>query len=294
MSELKYISARVKVEFETSTHLGAGHGNVGVNRIIKRTADRRPYVPASAIKGALRMAAERLMQLVVDEDAEVHLQRKGGAVARPHQVCRGPKPEGMCQSKSPCLVCHVFGNGWTGLRLLVDDGKSFEDDLMRLKKLAFKHSQAAYKKALEKGIYSEKDKEEDVFLKPDFKLDHFAGTDRETLTRAQIDRKRRGAAKGALFTSEYALAEQTFMTRLSGWLPLTVIDEAVPPLELVLLAASVGFVDQIGGEASTGHGLCKLSIVDAKGADGTIDVEGAKPYAREELIEALDYLPFFS
>lgn len=297
MSELTSISALIKIEFETSTHLGAGHGNVGVNRIVKRTADRKPYVPASALKGALRMAAERLMHLLAEDDSIAHLQRKGNAVPESSNAspCAGPDPKGMCQSRWPCLVCRVFGNGWTGLRLIVDDAKLNEEDaLFRLKKLAFEKARAAYLDPAKKGLLDPESAEHDLYLMPDYKLDRFAGTDQETVTRAQIDRKRRGAAKGALFTSEYTL-KQSFKTRLSGWLPLTpALDEEAPPLELILLAASIGFVDQIGGEASTGHGLCKLSIVNENGEEGTIKVNGEHPYTRAQFIDALDYLPFFT
>ncbi len=296
MNELTEITAGLNIEFDSSMHIGAGRGDVAVNRIVKRTAAHQPYVPASALKGALRMAAEQLMAMTATGDSEAHLVRKGTRVLK-GVVCRGPDPRSMCQSKRPCLVCRVFGNGWTGRRLLVDDALAVEDKLYKMKKKTFTLTKAKWEKEIEAGRLSTEEAMQDITMQHEFELDRFAATDKEILTRVHINRKRRGAAAGHLFSSEYTPAH-VFSTKLSGWVPLSSLDEGVPPPELVLLAASIRFVNQIGGEASTGHGACRISIVekDEKGKEieGKIYTGNGGAWTREELIEYLDFLPFYT
>lgn len=256
-----YIQADIRVQFRTPFHLGAGFGDVSINRIVKRTADRRPYVPASALKGALRMAAERVVQVVNRSTAVSFANRLWQGEKPLEQLCRTPKLEDMCQSKTPCLICRLFGNVFTGNRLFVDDAYADESDLLS-------------------RLYDKTFGENYVPL-----------VSRETITRAQIDRQRRGAKKGALFSSEYTpTTQQTFRSRLSGMLFLTQLDGDIPPLELILLAASVAFVEHIGAEVSIGRGHCDVIVDGDKG--GVIDVSG-KPYSVHELIDHIEYIPFF-
>ena len=199
MKEAAYIEAELNVHFHTPFHLGAGHGDVSINRVVKRTAGKRPYVPASALKGALRMAAERVIQVVdnlTDPDGSIANRQRKGQNVLPGR-CRAPRPPAMCQSKQPCLVCRVFGNGYTGVRLLVDDARADTLDAMTV---------------MHKKVF----KEEPV-------LAHS-----ETITRVQIDRRNKGSKKGALFSSEYTPPTQRFKSKISGRLPLSIIDESVP------------------------------------------------------------------
>ena len=260
MENRAYIDAGLHIRFDTPFHMGTGHGDVSINRVVRRSADRKPYVPASAIKGAMRMAAERVVR-VVDQRFPEELRTTGKQRKeneKPKEYCVGPRPETMCQSKSPCVVCRVFGNVFTGTRLIVEDGH-------------FDTSQPLHR--LMEGAFG------DSFS---------SSTSRETITRVQINRKTRGASDGALFSSEYTPGNQVFVSALSGSISLANSIMQPPPAELILLAASVAFVEHIGAEVSVGRGHCQLNIT---GSDlGEIHVSNGPSYKVLELIDQLERL----
>ena len=227
MPTLHPVRATLRLTFEHPFHVGTGRAEGLVNRTIRRTALGAPYVPGSALKGALRETAERLV-FRLDEDARIldeliepaqylGYRRRGSATLS--ELCRAPRPEGMCQSKTPCIVCRLFGNVFTGTRLLVSDAR-----------LAPEAASAA---------------QEDI----------------ETRTQVQIDRRRRGAKHGALFTSEFARPAGAFEATLEGQIPLTPLPDAdadAPWAEAVLLAATIAATDHIGAGTSSGLGQCRL------------------------------------
>ena len=229
-----------------------------MQRTIRRDAQGRPYVPASALKGALRMSAERVVtrlnEALRDLGAEPHQllgQRQRGPALLRGERCRAPHIETMCQSAEPCVVCRIFGNVFTGTRLTVDD--------------AHPEVSASLQRTRQKLLSSEDHAE---LLGGVVTPQPWS----ETRTQLRIDRRRRAAFPGALFTSSYAVAGLTFHTQLSGFLqvadpppnqeaPLEAFaDPTRAPTELVLLAAALRYCDQVGAHASTGHGLCRLDV----------------------------------
>lgn len=261
---LQPLDAALHLDFASTYHIGSGRGGGLIHRAIKRDGQSRPYVPASALKGALRISAERVIALLSRENTELGQRRRGAE--RVSKPCRAPHAEEMCQSHSPCIVCRVFGNVFTGNRMLVDDAQAVTDDALTTHLHTFHRLEAEATSA-------------DGMLPRPY-------ADAEMLTRVQMDRRRRAAKSRALFTSEYARPAHQFAGRLFGRIPLTVIDDAVPPLELVLIAASVHFTEQIGAEASIGRGRCRLSF------DGEKLTAGGRDYAISHLIDHLDYLVF--
>jgi hypothetical protein len=105
-----------------------------------------------------------------------------------------------------------------------------------------------------------------------------------------MDRRRKGAKHGALFTTEYAQAHTPFRSQLSGQVPLTPINGEGPPAELVLLAATLRATDQIGGEASAGRGECDLQVESTAegGEDGAEPVlrAGGRAHRLEKLLDS--------
>ena len=91
------IEITVKLTFETPLNIGSGaqHGTFADRAMIKDRAGV-PYVPASAFKGRLRHAVERVALSQDLSDCEPH-----------QRTCRA----------DPCPVCRVFGAPWVPGRL---------------------------------------------------------------------------------------------------------------------------------------------------------------------------------
>jgi CRISPR/Cas system CSM-associated protein Csm3 (group 7 of RAMP superfamily) len=241
---LASIDIPISIEFEESFHVGTGRREGLVNRTVRRTAGGDPYVPGSALKGALRQTAERLVRRLDaaesfgDMEPAQHLgyRRRGDETVEGR--CEAPKPDEMCQSPDPCLVCRVFGNVYTGRRLVVDDATAARSPQAKSREALF---------ALQEDSSARVVRQEGAA----------GGAASEAITRLRIDRRRHGAEQGALFTVEHARARGRFEARLSGRVPLTPLQNGEAegePAELVLLAATLRATDQIGGEASTGRG----------------------------------------
>ncbi len=86
------IEVTVKLTFQTPLNIGSGaqHGTFADRAMIK---DRNgvPYIPASAFKGRLRHAVERVAKSQGLSDCDPH-----------HRTCR----------QKPCPVCRIFGAPW--------------------------------------------------------------------------------------------------------------------------------------------------------------------------------------
>jgi CRISPR/Cas system CSM-associated protein Csm3 (group 7 of RAMP superfamily) len=153
------------------------------------------------------------------------------------QRCRPPSPQNMCRGSAPCIVCRIFGSAYVGERLFFDDAV-LRDDLREV-----------YDPAIQS----------------------------EPRTRVKLDRRRGAAAKGHLFSTEYAEPQLAFRTEVSGRLPLTPLaEEKGLAYELILLAAGVRMVKELGGDKSAGFGACQMSF--------TSDIRiGNKPEERFEV-----------
>lgn len=236
MPPLVPIRATLTLDFDHAFHIGTSRADGLVNRTIRRTAGGRPLVPGSALKGALREAAERVARTIDERIRGVvpgagHLlsARRRGAAALPGATCEAPHPASMCQSRTPCMVCRLFGNALTGTRLLIGDAAEAPPPFST--------------QAPGRGAFTQ--------VRP-------AAGQVQSYTSVRIDRRRGGAAAGALFTSEYAPATR-FVAELRGATTQTVLREGLPPVELVLLAGAISAVDQIGADASKGKGACRLT-----------------------------------
>jgi len=233
------------IHFEAPMHLGTGRAEVLIDRTVRRNAEGDPYVPGSALKGALRMTAERLVGQLneiggLGEEMYIGKRRRGQTVL--DERCRAPRAEEMCQSRDPCIVCRLFGNVFTGSRLHVSGAQATGDSPLQ-KSLEALATGTGGETAREHGEMSPATR----------------ASLTDVLTRLRIDRRRQGAEKGRLFTSEYSRPATAYEAILSGTVPHTPLSNAMGlPAELVLLAASIAATDQIGGESTTGHGTCRL------------------------------------
>jgi CRISPR/Cas system CSM-associated protein Csm3 (group 7 of RAMP superfamily) len=284
----------LSIRFKESVHVGTGRRDGLVDRTVRRTADGHPYVPASAVKGALRQTAERLVRRLdaaaafgdMAPDQHLGYRRRGSDVVE--ERCEAPRPEDMCQSASPCLVCRLFGNVYTGRRLVVDDATAAVSPATKSREALFATAR--------NGDDLEADGR--VIRQPGAAK----AAETESITRLRMDRRRRGAASGALFTVEHARTHGTFKTHLTGRVPLTPLqnsDAEGEPAELVLLAATLRATDQIGGDASIGRGACRLVVRSAEaGAEsdegGAALHVGGEQYSvdrllRPDVLEALGW-----
>ncbi len=261
------VDTSLHIRFEGATHIGTGRSEGLLDRTIRRDGAGEPYVPGSALKGALRMTAERVVGQLneiseLEPEWRLGLRRRGDRVQ--DERCLAPRPEEMCQSHDPCVVCRLFGNVFTGPRLQVGDAHVHEENPLTASQ-------------------------------------HSSGRRRSTdvLTRLRIDRRRKGAAKGALFSSEYDYPDASYASTLTGTIPVTpLIEFQDVPAELVLLAAAVAATDQIGGEASTGHGACRLELKSSeliRDSDSDSEPLDSPPYPLHALLhkKALDELSLY-
>ena len=137
------------------------------------------------------------------------------------QRCQPPAPQNMCHGAAPCIVCRLFGSVYVGERLFFDDAV-LRDDLSEI-----------YDPAAQS----------------------------QPRTRVQLDRRRGVAATGHLFSTEYAEPELVFRTQVTGGLALTPLaGEKAVAYELILLAAGVRMVKELGGDKSAGFGACEMSF----------------------------------
>lgn len=138
------------------------------------------------------------------------------------QECRPPSAQNMCRGIAPCIVCRIFGSAYVGERLFFDD----------------------------------------AILRTDLSEIYDSAAQSQPRTRVKLDRRRGVAATGHLFSTEYAEPQLTFVTRVIGNLPLTpVAGEKDIAYELILLAAGIRMVKELGSDKSCGFGACEMSFV---------------------------------
>jgi CRISPR/Cas system CSM-associated protein Csm3 (group 7 of RAMP superfamily) len=249
------VDTSLHIRFEGATHIGTGRSEGLLDRTIRRDGAGEPYVPGSALKGALRMTAERAVGQLneiseLEPEWRLGLRRRGDRIQ--DERCLAPRPEEMCQSHDPCVVCRLFGNVFVGTHLRVGD--------------AFPQSE----NSSEQSLPDQPGETSSPGAPP-----RRRSTD--VLTRLRMDRRRKGAEAGALFTSEYDHPATSYASALTGTVPATPIEsDGGLPAELVLLAAAVAATDQIGGEATTGHGQCRIQFGDA-----SLISSGERPEAQE-------------
>jgi len=85
---------KLRIRFKTSPSIGGYSSKVFIDRVTARNPLGIPIIPASAIKGALRIEFERLLR----------------AAGTPLPVCDSSTPETMCINEDNlCLACKLFG-----------------------------------------------------------------------------------------------------------------------------------------------------------------------------------------
>jgi CRISPR/Cas system CSM-associated protein Csm3 (group 7 of RAMP superfamily) len=137
------------------------------------------------------------------------------------RACHPPNPANMCRGKDTCIVCRLFGSAYVGERLFFEDGVLTAEIVK------------AYTESYQSS----------------------------PRTRVKLDPRWGTAARGHLFTTEYVEPNLTFAARVSGRLPLTSFEgKPAHAYELVLLAAGVRMVKELGGDKSAGFGLCEMSF----------------------------------
>jgi len=141
--------------------------------------------------------------------------------------CSSSRPETMCRGASLCAVCLLFGSPAQGEKLFFDDCKLIPE--------------------LRQGAFGEREKMTGQY-RP-----HFQTWER---TQVMLDRRRRVAAEGHLFSSEFGVPDLVFAGRISGRLPDTLPDSAVAPA--AFLVAALCLVESLGGDRSRGVGHCRL------------------------------------
>ncbi|WP_298490570.1 RAMP superfamily CRISPR-associated protein [uncultured Chloroflexus sp.] len=87
-----HLLIELRFNLSTAFHSTGNFRRWGVDKALARDAEGRQVIPATTVKGFLR------------ERAEILLRAWG------HAVCLGPEPANMCDGRTPCLVCQVFGN----------------------------------------------------------------------------------------------------------------------------------------------------------------------------------------
>ena len=137
------------------------------------------------------------------------------------RACQPPDPRRMCRGSETCLVCRLFGSPYVAGSLFFEDGALTQEVAK---------------------VYT-------------------ANYQTSPRTRVKLDPRRGTAERGHLFTTEYAEQNLTFDSRVSGLVPLTPFEgDSNRAHELVLLAAGVRMVRELGGDKSAGFGSCEMTF----------------------------------
>jgi CRISPR/Cas system CSM-associated protein Csm3 (group 7 of RAMP superfamily) len=177
-----------------------------------------------------------------------HIARLYSSQGNRLRTCQPPKPQEMCRGAELCIVCRLFGSAYAGERLFF----------------------------------------EDAMLRPEFRDAYDPADFANSRTRVKVDRRYGIAEQGHLYTTEYAEKALSFRADVSGRLPLTPLDgEVNRAYELILLAAGVRMMRELGGDKSAGFGVCEMSFAS--------DIKiGEAQVSQTELLENwLEYLEFY-
>ena len=89
---MEHLVVELRFNLSTAFHSTGNLRRWGVDKALARDAEGRWMLPATTVKGYLR------------EKAEILLRTWG------YTVCLGPEPANMCDGRTLCMVCRVFGN----------------------------------------------------------------------------------------------------------------------------------------------------------------------------------------
>ena len=163
------------------------------------------------------------------------------------RTCEPPNPQNMCRGADCCIVCRIFGSAYYGERLYF----------------------------------------ENALLPPGFEAIYAPGDQARSRTRVKLNRRRGIAEHGHLFTTEYAESNLVFRSEVIGKMPLTPLEgEPKKAYELILLAAGLRLVKDLGGNKSAGFGSCDMTFRSKIKVDETT-------VSAAELFEVIDFLQFY-
>ena len=225
------------VEVDGPLAVNTGFRRGLIHRTVERDAQGLAYIPASSLKGRVRRACEQVAR-------QVGLN-----------VCRAPRPSGMCSAhkQRPCLVCRVFGSPGRGSGLHWQDARLVQD----------------YWNVF---VGDEANRQAQFY----------------TRTQVQLSRALGIAAYDHLFTSEFAIENLRFESAITGWLDITPIadEDATGGYELLLLLAGLQLVNTLGSGSSRGSGHCVIHLPKQV-------TVGQRSIAVAEIFEFMDLLNEF-
>ncbi len=241
--------------FQSPFHMGTGVRSGLLDRTVKRDNDGYLYIPASTFKGTLREQCERLerfyaqgryeKRIVTPHDARASLDDFAGNIT---------------------MVTRLFGS------------RLFPGTL---------HFENAYLSESDRGFFERRRRAGSG--QSDFKQ-----LQTTELTQVRIDRVTRTAVEGALYTSEFGIPDLTFQGEIIGDLDCTParqlverglfasVSEKTPSYSLLLLLASLRMFERLGGNKSTGKGLCECVVSELK-------IDG-QSYTAEQYLSWLEHL----
>jgi CRISPR-associated protein Csx10 len=211
---------KLKLKVRTSLLVGGQTSPVLMDVATARYPSGLPIIPATALKGALRIEFERLARL-----AQEH-----GLIEGEPAVCDAGVPDNACgKGEKRCIVCQLFGTPGIEGRLRFHDAKIINDTLIRL--FVWKREETGERK--------------DVPFE--------AGYD--VRPGVAIGRSRKTAAERLLFISETLvpfLPDCIFEAEIDG--------NNISEFEERLLKQSVQSLTAIGGDKSRGLGQVEASL----------------------------------
>ncbi len=230
------------LRFATLFHLGTGIRDVLVDRTMVRDSGGYLYVPGSTFKGMVRERCEQLSRLYADEK---EIRR----IESPHNAEAALLWLGNAR---PTMATRIFGSHTFPGHLFFDDARQEGDE------------KAAY--AGEEGNYK--------------------SLQVQTYTQVRIDRPTHTAVPGALYSSEFGNRDVNFTGKIQGALECMPVDPGIypdfanvkdqrnaPTYSLLLLLAGLKLVDRLGGNKSTGKGMCACEIKGISMNDESIHAE---------------------
>lgn len=211
----------LKVKVRTSLLIGGQTSPVLVDAATARYPSGLPIIPASALKGMLRIEFERLARLA----QERHLLHTP-------PVCDGSDPERTCGRKDPsqrCIACRVFGTPGGEGKLRFHDATLIGN----WRRVFVREREEPSKPEQPTGI----------------------GYDARP--GVAINRRRRVAAERLLFMAE---ALTPFLPECAFEASVEALEELSPEEERLLRAAAEGLVTGVGGGKSRGMGHIQVSL----------------------------------
>ncbi|HZS75774.1 MAG TPA: RAMP superfamily CRISPR-associated protein [Ktedonobacteraceae bacterium] len=230
------------LRFATLYHFGTGIRDVLVDRTVVRDSGGYLYVPGSTFKGVLRERCEQLARLYAGSKQKERIES-------PHD------PEAALWwlgEVKPTMPIRIFGSHTYPGRLFFDDARQ---------------------DANEKAVYEGGD-------------GNYKSLQVQTYTQVRIDRPTHTSVPGALYTSEFGNRDVNFYGKIRGALECLPVDltayadvrhikdqRNAPTYSLLLLLAGLRMIDRLGGNKSTGKGMCTCEITSVTINNETIEAQ---------------------